>query len=252
MAFTFTGLKLQGSLGRFGKTSTTDIEGYAELPDGKVLSGSEWGNLLLWEGSLIKVELCRTGMKSCHNGSINQIMLDEGEVITAGSDGSVRIWDFETIDTADVIDDSGLLEIEPINELHVDKSVNLFSMIKMNEVGNNFWLAQDANGAIWKLDLSFSNITQDPECLFSFHSGAIAALDVSPLTYLMATTALDCSVRVYDFASKNLLVQMKFKQGGTTLIWAPLTGPVWVTVSPGKHFWITDRSRIPRWRRPNS
>ncbi|XP_063126741.1 cilia- and flagella-associated protein 44 isoform X1 [Rattus norvegicus] len=223
MAFTFTGLKLQGSLGRFGKTSTTDIEGYAELPDGKVLSGSEWGNLLLWEGSLIKVELCRTGMKSCHNGSINQIMLDEGEVITAGSDGSVRIWDFETIDTADVIDDSGLLEIEPINELHVDKSVNLFSMIKMNEVGNNFWLAQDANGAIWKLDLSFSNITQDPECLFSFHSGAIAALDVSPLTYLMATTALDCSVRVYDFASKNLLVQMKFKQGGTTLIWAPLT-----------------------------
>ncbi|XP_031219826.1 cilia- and flagella-associated protein 44 isoform X2 [Mastomys coucha] len=223
MAFTFTGLKLQGSLGRFGKTSTTDIEGYAELPDGKVLSGSEWGNLLLWEGSLIKVELCRTGMKSCHNGSINQIMLDEGEVITAGSDGSVRIWDFETIDTADVIDDTGLLEIEPINELHIDKSVNLFSMIKMNEVGNNFWLAQDANGAIWKLDLSFSNITQDPECLFSFHSGPIEALAVSPLTYLMATTALDCSVRVYDFASKIPLVHMKFKQGGTSLIWAPRT-----------------------------
>ncbi|XP_006522026.1 cilia- and flagella-associated protein 44 isoform X2 [Mus musculus] len=221
MAFTFTGLKLQGSLGRFGKTSTSDIEGYAELPDGKVLSGSEWGNLLLWEGSLIKVELCRTGMKSCHSGSINQIMLDEGEVITAGSDGSVRIWDFETIDTADVIDDTGLLEIEPINELHIDKSVNLFSMIKMNEVGNNFWLAQDANGAIWKLDLSFSNITQDPECLFSFHSGPIAALAVSPLTYLMATTAMDCSVRVYDFSSKNPLVHMKFKQGGTSLIWAP-------------------------------
>lgn len=36
MAFTFTGLKLQGSLGRFGKTTTSDIEGYTELPDGKV------------------------------------------------------------------------------------------------------------------------------------------------------------------------------------------------------------------------
>jgi hypothetical protein len=36
MAFTFTGLKLQGSLGRFGKTTATDIEGYMELPDGKV------------------------------------------------------------------------------------------------------------------------------------------------------------------------------------------------------------------------
>ncbi|XP_029426224.1 cilia- and flagella-associated protein 44 [Nannospalax galili] len=223
MALTFTGLKLQGSLGRFGKTSTSDIEGYTELPDGKVLSGSEWGNLLLWEGSLIKVELCRTGMKCCHQGPINQIMLDEGEVITAGSDGCVRIWDFETIDTADIIDETGLLEIEPINELQVDKNVNLFSMIKMNEVGNNIWLAQDASGAIWKLDLSFSNITQDPECLFSFHSGAIEALAISPLTYLMATTALDCSVRVYDFASRTPLAQMKFKRGGTSLTWVPQT-----------------------------
>ncbi|XP_011822216.1 PREDICTED: cilia- and flagella-associated protein 44, partial [Mandrillus leucophaeus] len=221
MAFTFTGLKLQGSLGRFGKTTTTDIEGYMELPDGKVLSGSEWGNMLLWEGGLIKVELCRGTSKSCHNGPINQIMLDEGEVITVGSDGCVRIWDFETIDTADTIDETGLLEIEPINELQVDKNVNLFSMIKMSETGNNFWLAQDANGAIWKLDLSFSNITQDPECLFSFHSGAVEAVAVSPLTYLMATTALDCSVRIYDFASKTLLTQMKFKQGGTALVWVP-------------------------------
>ncbi|XP_027630268.1 cilia- and flagella-associated protein 44, partial [Tupaia chinensis] len=131
------------------------------------------------------------------------------------------IWDFETIDTADTIDDTGLLEIEPINELQVDKNVDLFSMIKMNETGNNFWLAQDANGAIWKLDLSFSNITQDPECLFAFHSGAVEALAISPITYLMATVALDCSIRIYDFAGKAPLVQMKFKQGGTALAWVP-------------------------------
>lgn len=36
MALTFTGLKLQGALGRFGKTAVTDIVGYVELPDGKV------------------------------------------------------------------------------------------------------------------------------------------------------------------------------------------------------------------------
>ncbi|XP_039698929.1 cilia- and flagella-associated protein 44 isoform X1 [Pteropus medius] len=221
MALTFTGLKLQGSLGRFGKTATTDIEGYMELPDGKVLSGSEWGNMLVWEAGLIKVELCRAGNISCHQGPINQIMLDEGEVITVGSDGCIRIWDFETIDTADAIDESGLLEIEPINELQVDKNVKLFSMIKMNETGHNFWLAQDANGAIWKLDLSFSNITQDPECLFYFHSGAIEALVVSPITYLMATTSLDCSIRIYDFASKTPLSHVKFKQGGTALAWVP-------------------------------
>lgn len=36
MAATFTGLKLQGVMGHFGKTITSDIEGYVELPDGKV------------------------------------------------------------------------------------------------------------------------------------------------------------------------------------------------------------------------
>lgn len=36
MALTFTGLKLQGALGRFGKTALTDIEGFIGLPDGKV------------------------------------------------------------------------------------------------------------------------------------------------------------------------------------------------------------------------
>jgi len=36
MAHTFTGLKLQGELGKFGKTEISDIEGYVELPDGKV------------------------------------------------------------------------------------------------------------------------------------------------------------------------------------------------------------------------
>ncbi|KAM3837851.1 cilia- and flagella-associated protein 44 [Vipera latastei] len=221
MALTFTGLKLQGTLGRFGKTSLTDIEGYVELPDGKVLSGSEWGNLLLWEGGLIKVELCRPGHKNCHNGPINQLILDEGEVITVGSDGYIRVWDFETIDTADVVDDTGIVEMEHINELLVGKNVSLNFMMKIHERGEPYWYAQDFNGAIWKLDLSFSNVTRDPECLFTFHSGKIEAISVSPVTYIIATTALDRSVRIYDYIGKMQLADMKFKQGGTALTWAP-------------------------------
>ncbi|XP_062982990.1 cilia- and flagella-associated protein 44 [Elgaria multicarinata webbii] len=221
MALTFTGLKLQGALGRFGKTALTDIEGYVELPDGKVLSGSEWGNLLLWEGGLIKVELCRPGHRNCHNGPINQLLLDEGEVVSVGSDGYIRVWDFETIDTADVVDDTGLMEMEQMNELLVGKNVNLSCMMKIHERGEPYWYAQDFNGAIWKLDLSFANVTHDPECLFTFHSGKIEAVCVSPVTYIMATTALDRSVRIFDFISKVQLTEMKFKQGGTALTWAP-------------------------------
>ena len=43
MAETFTGLKLQGDIGRFGNEDLSDVAGYAELPDGKVLSGTESG-----------------------------------------------------------------------------------------------------------------------------------------------------------------------------------------------------------------
>uniref|UniRef100_A0A8C1KAY5 Cilia- and flagella-associated protein 44 n=1 Tax=Cyprinus carpio TaxID=7962 RepID=A0A8C1KAY5_CYPCA len=220
MANTFTGLKLQGLLGSFGKTTVTDIEGYVELPDGKVVSGSEWGNMLLWEGGLIKVELCRKGGRTCHSGAIYQFNLDEGELMTIGSDGAVRSWNLETIDTADAVDDSGLFEIEPMNEIIIGRNVSLHSMVKSSIPETSIWFAQDSNGCIWKLDLSFSNITQDPECLFSFHAGAIQGMDVSESSHLMATTALDSSVRVFDFLSKKELTICRFKQGGTTLTWA--------------------------------
>ena len=36
MAQTFTGLKLQGSIGKFGNEELSDVSGYADLPDGKV------------------------------------------------------------------------------------------------------------------------------------------------------------------------------------------------------------------------
>ncbi|KAI4887997.1 hypothetical protein NFI96_034666, partial [Prochilodus magdalenae] len=223
MARTFTGLKLQGILGRFGKTALTDIEGYVELPDGKVVSGSEWGNMLLWDGGLIKVEICRKEGRTCHSGAIQQFALDEGELMTIGTDGAVRCWDFESIDAADSVDDSGLFEIEPMNEMVIGRNVSLTSMVKSTIPDSTIWYAQDSNGGIWKLDLSFSNITQDPECLFSFHAGAIEGMDVSGSSHLMATTALDRSVRIFDFLSKKELTTSRFKQGGTSLTWAPQT-----------------------------
>jgi hypothetical protein len=39
MQRSFTGLKLTGSLGRFGKTEISDIIGFLALPDGKVYAG---------------------------------------------------------------------------------------------------------------------------------------------------------------------------------------------------------------------
>lgn len=52
-------LCVQGALGRFGAVELSDVAAWVELPDGKVLSGSEAGDLLLWEGGLIKAVISR-------------------------------------------------------------------------------------------------------------------------------------------------------------------------------------------------
>ncbi|PNF37199.1 hypothetical protein B7P43_G00471 [Cryptotermes secundus] len=83
---TFTGLKLTGSLGRFGRTEISDIIGFLTLPDGKVISGCEWGNMLLWEGGLIKVEVSRKKKKHCHAAPITQFEFENGDLTTVGMD----------------------------------------------------------------------------------------------------------------------------------------------------------------------
>ncbi|KAL4229263.1 hypothetical protein ACF0H5_012303 [Mactra antiquata] len=223
MADTFTGLKLQGELGKFGRTEITDIEGYVELPDGKVLSGSEWGNMLLWDGGLIKVEIRMKNKKSCHNGPIQQILLDEGELMSVGIDGYIRVWDFEAIDTADATDDSGMFEIDPMNELKVGNDVQLKAILKSIDSENEptIWYAQDANGGIWRLDLSFSHTSSAPEKLFTYHAGTITGCDMSPVSQVLATTGADNTVRVFDYVQQKQICDSKFSAGGTSLIWIP-------------------------------
>ena len=42
----------------------------------------------------------------------------------------MRVWDFETIDTADSHDERGMYELEPMNELKVGADVQLVSLVK--------------------------------------------------------------------------------------------------------------------------
>eukprot|EP00957_Ditylum_brightwellii_P140080 10673736-Ditylum_brightwellii.AAC.1 len=69
MATMFTGLKLQGELGKFSKVDLCDIKAFAELPDGTFVSGSESGHLLLWEDSFLKCRFITTYTTSIDIGS---------------------------------------------------------------------------------------------------------------------------------------------------------------------------------------
>lgn len=61
---------LQGEIGKFGAVELSDVADFAEFPDQKVLSSTEYGNLIMWDGGLIKCVVRQPGGKPCHVGPI--------------------------------------------------------------------------------------------------------------------------------------------------------------------------------------
>lgn len=216
MAETFTGLKLQGPLGRFGRTNVSDIDAFVQLPDGKVISGCEWGNLLVWDDGLIKVEICRKGGKSCHDGNIKQMFILEGELLTIGVDGAICVWDIDTIDQADTTETSMTFELDPMNCLKVPDAS--FSSMVMSSEDDSVWFAQDQNGAIWELDLSFSHTTKPPKILDQFHGGSVVDMCAHPSAMIYVSTG-DRQVRIIDIPSSSALTSMKFPVKGSCVSW---------------------------------
>lgn len=139
MASTFTGLKLQGSIGKFGKIDLSDIDTFVELPDGKVISSTETGALLVWEGHFIKCRLTRSDGIPCHVGPVTFLTLDRTEkyIISAAQDGYIRWWSFSTIDNAEVDSDHSMdFELEPVAEFYLGTNIGIKSMIDSGGCGN--------------------------------------------------------------------------------------------------------------------
>ena len=82
-------------------------------------------------------------------------------------------------------------------------------------------LPQDANGGIWKLDLSFSYTSATPERLMYYHAGAIAGCSSSPVSHLVATAGADKTVRVHDYSNNITLCETILNAEGTSVVWAP-------------------------------
>ena len=66
IAETFTGLKLKGEIAKFGQVELSDVSSFYGFPDGKVLSSTEYGTLLLWEGMFIKCLIRQSEEIPCH------------------------------------------------------------------------------------------------------------------------------------------------------------------------------------------
>ena len=205
---TSSGVKMDVNRGMFNNKAVTDIESFVQLGDGKVVTGCEWGNLLLWEGGCVKVEIRRRDLSTCHEGPVQQFVMAEGELITIGCDGWIRVWDLESIEQAIPIDsetEDGYFLLDPMNEINVSPDAVLRSITKSKELmqdDENFWFLQDAGGGIWKVDLSFSLTMKKPNKIRQCHAGAVTCLTSSPISGLVVSGGDDGRVCVYDLDRK--------------------------------------------------
>lgn len=233
VASTFTGLKLQGDIGKFGKIEMSDIDCFCHMPDGKVISGAESGSLLVWEGQFIKCRIVRPGKNACHDSPILHVSLDrtDMEVLTAGADGYIRWWLFADVDTADAEDDSMCCEVAPVRELFIGEGVATRCLERGGSRGDpasDHFLVIDGRGALWQVPTpkpaaaveSLDSSAPSPQKLAAFHAGAITGLDTSFLEQLAATCGVDGTVRIWDFLTKRPAEMIRFPCSAQCLEWA--------------------------------
>eukprot|EP01138_Halocafeteria_seosinensis_P002674 gb/GECG01002734.1/.p1 GENE.gb/GECG01002734.1/~~gb/GECG01002734.1/.p1 ORF type:complete len:2084 (+),score=391.13 gb/GECG01002734.1/:1-6252(+) len=234
MANTFTGLKLKGYIGKFGLVDLSDVADFAELPDGKILSSSESGRLLLWEGNFIKCEISRLNENDeealCHDGTITCVRYDAFNelFVTAGSDGFMRWWKFADIDTADSTEEQPRALLRAHSEKLCDPSsdengedIGVTIIRNICQLDASCWFVEDERGVLWKLNTE----TEKMECVLCAHSGPISASDACTEFPLVATAGFDGTVRAWDITKYNLIdaqfCSAKFSSEATSLTWLP-------------------------------
>lgn len=118
--------------------------GFAEMPDGKVVSGTEYGTLILWEGNLVKAHLVQSQKEKTplHNGPIEIVILEDDYFITAGGDGYIKWWNFQDVENAEA-DEVPEVAIAPVSQIQIvdtsngmNRPANIVTMVK----GTNMWI----------------------------------------------------------------------------------------------------------------
>jgi WD40 repeat protein len=249
MASTFTGMKLQGSIGKFGKVELSDISAFVELPDGKVCSGTESGAILLWEGNFIKCRFVCPGGSLCHDGEITSMEIDhiKGCIVTAGLDGYLKWWDLEVIDAAEVDSDHSMdFIIQPLSETritshpgsgirsifyhHKTLTPDLYELLRESDstaADFDSLFILDTTGLL-KLVRSPSSAAyglpaeNQITTLHSSHGSEISCLDCSPIGYVAVTGGMDGRLIFWDVRGRVEIASKQFDVPVTALSWIPI------------------------------
>jgi len=220
MVKTFTGLKLQGTLGKFNGEPLSNITCVLELPfNDMILTSTEYGALLIWVDGRVQYKIMRANASSddedCHGGSIEtMIYINNGSVIlTAGDDGWVREWNIDEIRRVISSQSKGVVCMKPISKRSID-GANIRHICALE---NKLFIQDSGRGLVCSLD---DDDMERP--VVSAHSGVITACETS----LNSTHLITCDnigeVHCYDYLSRAFLYKSRFSCSATALTNVPL------------------------------
>lgn len=213
MAETFTGLKLKGVIGKFGQIDLSDVSAFAEFPDGKILSGSESGQLLMWDGELLIFVVKRKDNSPCHNGAVETVVLNGHILTTGGMDGYIKQWNVSELEYAEVDEEDPIFRLEPINEIQIAPGSKVQGMVN----GSGTWIVQDASGGILETTLSPPSFRP----LWKFPEGFITGIVPSADCHRIITAGIDGVVRLWNVSLKRLVFERRFGDACNVLVEVP-------------------------------
>lgn len=216
IAQTFTGLKLQSEIGKFGQLELSDVSAFAELVSGLVLCGTEYGTLLLWDGNLVKAHIVAAEGVPLHKGMIEQIIIKDPYVVTAGSDGFIRWFDLNTIANTEP-DETLTLEVKHVYQLEIKSEHGVPAYIVSILQGPDHWVVADGRGKMWRLDTETKEYVE----VMHFHAGRINDLVLPAETNAAVSLGSDGVIKLWDFVKNVEVYTRRFEGEGLCMDWMP-------------------------------
>ncbi|KAF8073262.1 ABCG35 [Scenedesmus sp. PABB004] len=213
-----------GALGKFGSLELSDVAAVVEAPDGKVLSGSESGALLLWDGGLVKAVLRRPGGAPCHAGAVAVLLHDRasGLVLSGGDDGVLRLWELARLLDAEPADGTNnVCDVRPAAEVALPGGGAVCGALWARRA----WLVA-SGGSLFRVALPLNLLDSRayaPTKLLDLHghAGGVLGLFACPDRHVVVTASGSGAIQAIAYQSNEVLQQRQFSSAATAVAVLP-------------------------------
>jgi WD40 repeat protein len=188
-------------LGKFGSLELSDVAAFVELPDGQVLSSSESGALLLWDGGLVKAVIARPGGAPCHAGPVEVLLHDSQSnyVVSGGGDGMLRLWDAARLADAEPGEGGAPCQVRPAAEVALPGGGCPRGLLWQ---GRSSWLVLSDCGALLRVALPLNLLDSKgfaASRLLELHAGGVLGASTCPDRHVVVTAAGSGAIYAIDY-----------------------------------------------------